>query len=139
MNLYSKKVGFILLLVIFGIFGCLASAKALTIAPPLMDIEANPGSIIQGTIKLTNDTPEKAQFFSSINRFEAKGEKGEPQFITEEAERIGLINWIDITPLVLLNYLLEKAVKFLLLLMFLKMRNQGVITQLFFGAQVLLK
>ena len=98
MNLYSKKVWFILLLVIFGIFSCLTSVKALTIAPPLMDIEANPGSIIQGTIKLTNDTSEKAQFFSSINRFEAKGEKGEPQFITEEAERIGLINWIDITP-----------------------------------------
>jgi len=97
MNLYSKKILVIVSLVVFGIFGYLTSVKALTISPPLIDNEANPGSIIQGTIKLTNDTPEKAQFFSSINRFEAKGEKGEPQIITEEDERIGLVAWIDIT------------------------------------------
>jgi len=97
MNLYRKKIFIAICLGVFCVFGCLTSVKALTISPPLIDSEANPGSIIQGTIKLTNDTPEKAQLFSSIYRFEAKGEKGEPQII-EEGEKIGLVKWIDITP-----------------------------------------
>lgn len=98
MNLHLKKILTVALLVVVGALGYLNSVQALTISPPLIDSEANPGSIIQGTIKLTNDTSETAQFFSSINRFEAKGEQGEPQIITEEDERIGLVNWIDITP-----------------------------------------
>jgi len=78
-------------------------ALALTISPPKIELDANPGSIINQTIKLFNETEEARIFYPAVQDFTARGETGEPGFVAKEKNPYSLADWIkiDIGPIAL--------------------------------------
>ncbi|MDI6602777.1 MAG: hypothetical protein QME57_01480 [Patescibacteria group bacterium] len=73
------------------------SARALTISPPLMEIDVNPGDTVKKTIKIYNETEEENTYYSSVANFTARGEEGEPGFLeSEETRGYSLASWIEI-------------------------------------------
>lgn len=91
---------FLSLVLVFGIL----SANALTISPPLIEIDANPGEVVRQTIKIVSDTDTEGVYYPSVADFTARGEEGEPDFL-EPGETKGyvLAQWIEIdrSPVVL--------------------------------------
>ena len=76
------------------------TAQALTISPPRFELDGNPGSIINQTIKLFNETEETRIFYPAVQDFAARGEAGEPGFV-EKSEEYGLSDWLkmDLLPI----------------------------------------
>lgn len=91
------------LVALVAIFIPFISVKALTISPPLMEIDANPGEVIKKVIKVsfgTEETETKDLYYASVANFTARGEEGEPGFLEpEEPDEIrpySLASWIEI-------------------------------------------
>ncbi len=55
--------------------------NALTISPPRVELQGNPGETIKQDLTLTNDTKNVQMFYSSFRNFEAQGETGNPSFV----------------------------------------------------------
>ncbi len=70
--------------------------KSLTISPPLMDLEVDPGQTIVEEFKVINETDEPIELSVSIERFRARGEEGQPEFVSSEEEEAEFYNWIEI-------------------------------------------
>ena len=69
---------------------------ALTISPPVMELEGNPGRVTPGAIRIFNETEKTVSFYVSVTGFTAKpGEKGEPLFF-EPTDKVDLPSWIEI-------------------------------------------
>lgn len=68
-------------------------AHALTISPPLVDRTMDPGQSEQGTIILINDTNQEQTFYASVQKFIAKGEEGQQEYL-DETDSSGLPSWI---------------------------------------------
>jgi len=93
-----KKISSIILAIIgswiFGFFPLIVFA--LTISPPVMELNANPGERTSGEIKIFNETDRDTAFYISTAGFTAKpGEGGEPAFF-EGTDEEGLASWIEI-------------------------------------------
>lgn len=71
------------------------AALALTVSPPKFELEGDPGSIINQTVKLFNETEESRVYYPSLQDFIARGEEGEPGFV--ESSEYGLSKWIKIS------------------------------------------
>lgn len=71
---------------------------AVTISPPVKEISGNPGEIVNGIVKIYNETNSDITVYSSLSDFTAKdGEGGEPQLIeTREGNIKTLSSWIDV-------------------------------------------
>ncbi len=82
------------ILVTFGVLLAQGSL-ALTVSPPRFELEGDPGSIINQTLKLFNETEESRIYYPSLQDFTARGEEGEPGFV--ESSEYGLSKWIKIT------------------------------------------
>lgn len=65
--------------------------KALTLSPPRVELEGDPGTTIAGRIKLINEQEDKT-FYSSFENFEAKGETGTPSFVQSKEDLAGWIS-----------------------------------------------
>lgn len=85
-------LGLALLVAGFVFFGA-TPAQALVLAPAKIEIEAAPGNVIKDRIILLNDSEETATFYSSVEKFEAQGESGTPNFV---ASTEGLASWVDV-------------------------------------------
>jgi len=70
-------------------------AHALTISPPLVDKMMDPGTSQQGSILLINDTNQDQAFYASVQKFIAKGEEGQQEYL-EEGDKSGLPGWISL-------------------------------------------
>ncbi len=96
-DMYKKRIFiFAILLISVLTFGIL-SANALTISPPLIEINAQPGEVVNQTIKIIADANTEGVYYPSVANFTAKGEEGKPEF-SESAgiENHSLAEWIEI-------------------------------------------
>lgn len=66
-------------------------SSALTLSPPRVEFEADPGTSVLGKIKLINDEGQDKILYSSFENFEAKGETGTPSFIESTEDLAGWI------------------------------------------------
>jgi hypothetical protein len=69
-------------------------AEAITITPPRLELEGDPGETISAEFKVTNDTNSSATYYTQVENFESKDESGNPQFIQTKE---GLATWITVT------------------------------------------
>lgn len=96
-NILSKRfhlaltvaVGFFLFLTVL-----VPPAKAITISPPRLELEADPGTVVDSEFKVTNDSSDQSiNYYTQVENFEAKDETGAPQFVQTPE---GLAVWIDV-------------------------------------------
>lgn len=59
-------------------------AGAVTISPPVLELEANPGETIQTKVKLYNETDENIYLNGYVQIFQPKGESGEAAVLSPE-------------------------------------------------------
>ncbi len=74
-----------------------SSANALTVSPAVIDYDADPGKTISGKIKIFNDSGATFTYDVTTQRFQAGGETGEPEIITEGTDNVvnDLKDWIN--------------------------------------------
>lgn len=99
--LIMKKIFIIAFFIIFSLgLSIITVANALTISPPVMEIDANPGEIIKKQIKIFVEVEAEGIYYPSVANFIARGEEGESGFLeqekAEEAKGYSLANWIEI-------------------------------------------
>jgi len=82
---------------LFIVFGGVHVASALTVAPPLSELDLTPGQTTQTQIKLYNETRNPVTLYSEVVNFGASGETGNPSY-DFSGEKIGLSSWIDVAP-----------------------------------------
>ena len=63
-----------------------SQGQGLEISPPLAELKADPGQVIQTTLKIRNVTQQTLVVSSEINDFTADGEDGQPKLLLEEGE-----------------------------------------------------
>ncbi|MDF1498824.1 MAG: hypothetical protein P1P85_05760 [Patescibacteria group bacterium] len=87
-----KLIG--VLALFFSLFGG-GSAKAISISPPVMEIEANSGDSIERVIEVGNGTDQERSYSIGVKKFEITGEEGMQSFISVEGDDdFGLTSWI---------------------------------------------
>ncbi len=94
-----KFYGLTILLATAAVLGFSADQVfALTISPPKIEINGNPGDVVNQAIKLYNEENRENVFFAEVQNFKARGELGEPRF-TQSAEKddFSLASWIEIS------------------------------------------
>ncbi len=69
---------------------------ALTVSPTIFDQTTDPGSVLKGTITLTNETDSAQTYYTSVQNFVAEGEDGRQQFLPE-TDKTGLATWLKTT------------------------------------------
>ncbi len=70
-------------------------AQALTITPPRIEVDGDPGTTIKSEFKITNDSESSQTYYTQVENFEAKDESGNPQFVQT---REGLSVWTNVQP-----------------------------------------
>jgi hypothetical protein len=77
-----------------------SAGQALEIAPPVLNLKADPGEVIQAKIALRDISSTSLIVTSEINDFTANGEDGTPKVITDTAEKspYSIIDWIKPIP-----------------------------------------
>ena len=93
-----------------------SSALALTISPPVFELEVDPGNILQESIKIFNETDKEVTLYTSTADFTAKKDKeGLPEFLAPEESQGDLADWIQIEkgPIVILPFE-ERRIHFLI-------------------------
>lgn len=81
------------------VFSYSDTAKALTISPPVIEADIDPGSVYEDVIKVFNETDREVAVYTSTSNFAAKdkeGEEGEPRFLAPEEKSGDLADWIEI-------------------------------------------
>jgi hypothetical protein len=73
-----------------------SAGQALEIAPPVLQLTANPGEVIQTKIVLRDISSSSLLVTNEINDFTAQGEDGTPKVITDTTEKspYSIIDWI---------------------------------------------
>lgn len=85
------------LVVAFIVLGALVmplAGNALTVSPPIIEIEAKKGDIINQVLKVKNESSENAVYYLSSQKFIAANESGQPSFVEGKAEDVDLASWI---------------------------------------------
>ncbi len=80
----------------------IAQVEAVTMSPIRLELAADPGETIRGTVKIYNDEKLQRTLYLSAANFEAKDETGEPSFTP--GVQGGLASWVTIQPTVTLNF-----------------------------------
>ncbi len=88
----TKKYFFILTAaILFGLLIAPSITSAVTISPPIIELDAARGDVINQTLKVRNESSTSMTYYLSAERFIAGGEEGAPEFVGED---IGLATWI---------------------------------------------
>lgn len=79
--------------------------QGLEISPPLAELKADPGQVINTTLKIRNVTQQTLVVSSEVNDFTAGGEDGQPKLLLEEAESspYSVKDWVSTIPEVTLK------------------------------------
>lgn len=85
----------IIIILVIALFWA-SKGFALTISPPLQEYRADPGQELSGVIKLINDEDVVRVYYASVERFKAKGEKGEAEYTGPTADETQLASWIKL-------------------------------------------
>lgn len=99
LNRKTLYASLLLLVLAFGVGYKIAKAdngQALSISPPVLELNADPGQTVTASIKLTNISSGELLIKNQINDFGAKNETGEPNIIFEDNESsvYSLKNWV---------------------------------------------
>lgn len=75
--------------------------EGVTVSPPILEKNVQPGEIVTETINLSNPTKKLVELYPVVMNFKAKGEGGEPDFYlpTEEEKKFSLASWIKFSQL----------------------------------------
>ncbi len=73
-------------------FGWVSSVQALSLAPSILEVQANPGETKTVVVSLTNDESEPVRIESTIQKFLPLGTGGQQQFLSPE-DTSGLPSW----------------------------------------------
>jgi hypothetical protein len=74
---------------------CAHQAKAISISPPIIDVASDPGTIIERSITINNETDKERIYSVGVMNFEMTGEEGYQKFIPLEADKsFDLSGWI---------------------------------------------
>lgn len=96
MNQPKKIKALFSIFIFFGVFlSVVHTSYALTISPPRLELNGNPGDTISETLTLTNEKNVNQQFFLSFENFETQGETGTPTFVEPKS---GLGTWMSSQP-----------------------------------------
>jgi hypothetical protein len=89
------------------------SGQGLEISPPLIELKADPGKVINSTIRVRNVTQDTLVIKSQINDFVANGEDGQPKLLldAEEESPYSIKSWIVSIPAITLKKGEQKSVK----------------------------
>lgn len=85
--------GLAVVLMLLGIVIPFAS-DAVTVSPPILEIDASKGQVITQSIKVRNEASESVTYYLTAQKFIAAGESGAPQFVAGKAEDVDLASWI---------------------------------------------
>lgn len=90
----TKK--FLVLAVIMMLLGISMpfASDAVTVSPPILEIEGSKGQVIKQSIKLRNEGAEMVTYYMTTQKFIAAGEGGAPQFVEGQVEDVDLASWI---------------------------------------------
>ncbi len=69
------------------------AVHAFSVSPVVVDLEVPPGTAAQGTVQITNTDSQRRTYYISVQKFVAKGEDGQQDFLPEE-DQSGLASWI---------------------------------------------
>ncbi len=87
----TKIFGF-MVAILLGVLLLPLAGNAITVSPPIIEIEAVRGDVISQILKVRNENTSAVTYYLSAERFIAGGEEGQPQFIGED---IGLSTWLN--------------------------------------------
>ncbi len=92
LNINKKIIISLTLLLVFLWSG---ETQAVSISPPVIEIEADPGNSIERSIEINNETNEERVYTIGVKKFEMIGEEGKQKFmpVSEEGD-FGLTSWI---------------------------------------------
>jgi hypothetical protein len=101
-----KKIASLLLVALFAeiliapSLEAAGSGQGLELSPPVIELQADPGQTVTGTLKLRNITKSDLIAKPRIDDFGAKGEDGQPQILLNETEstRYSLKYWVAPIP-----------------------------------------
>jgi hypothetical protein len=85
--------GLAVVLMLLGIAIPFAS-DAVTVSPPILEIDASKGQVITQSIKVRNEGADSVTYYLEAQKFIAAGESGAPQFVAGTAEDVDLASWI---------------------------------------------
>lgn len=88
----KTKIFALLVVFLVGVLAVPLAGQAITVSPPLIEIEADKGDTINQTLKVRNETDAPVTYYLTSERFTAGGEEGAPVFVGED---IGLSTWMD--------------------------------------------
>ena len=94
MKRYPWSLIFICTFVIVGL-QISFEAKALTVAPAIIEINSIPGQVVEQEIIIANTSFEDKVYELSTLKFEAGDEIGTPSFLSYQEDHSGLPEWID--------------------------------------------
>ncbi|MFH1078138.1 MAG: hypothetical protein V1745_02550 [Patescibacteria group bacterium] len=94
MSIERLRISIAIFVGIFGFCFLFApQASAFTISPIIVDLDVDPGKAAQGALRLTNDAEQTQTYYVTVNKFVAKGEEGQQEFLPEE-DTTGLASWV---------------------------------------------
>lgn len=82
---------------------------ALTITPPRIELEGDPGTTVTGEFKVTNESNNTQVYYTQVENFEAKDETGNPQFVQTKE---GLAVWTSVVSSMTVAASEQKAIPF---------------------------
>jgi hypothetical protein len=91
----------------FGLFA--APAQAITLSPPRLELDGDPGVSVNSEFKVKNESAVAQTYYTQIENFEAKDESGNPQFVQT---REGLATWVNVIPSLRIEPNEEKTIPF---------------------------
>lgn len=100
---------------IWGVFLFLGTAlvaplaQAITISPPRIELDGDPGTSVTAEFKVTNESSSNATYYTQVENFESKDESGNPQFVQTQE---GLATWINVPTTVTVNAGEQKTISF---------------------------
>jgi hypothetical protein len=89
----TKKVYVLLTAVLVACLLLPMAGSAVTISPPIIELSAAKGDVINQALKVRNESTTAAIYYLSAEKFVAAGEAGTPQFVTG-GEDVDLASWI---------------------------------------------
>jgi len=91
-----KKLVLLAVLAVFAIALAPLASNALTISPPIVELDLNKGDVVSQNVKIMNDSGADVTYYLAVQRFiAAPSGDGAPEFIEENAS-IGLASWMEL-------------------------------------------
>lgn len=99
---------FLVFIMLIGLFP-FGSVQAITVVPPRIELEGDPGTTVQGEFKVINESASPQIYYTQVENFEAKDETGTPQFVQSKE---GLAVWTEVDSAVNIAGGEKKAIPF---------------------------